>query len=216
MGGNSELESAPRTLAAEMLVQGVLLALGLGEMLSTYEFRAIVWPQLLVLLGLVILVVWVAQLLVSWERMFGRVDVTRLPLGGFFHLWVMVPYTGLVYLACKYHHHYRMVLTFVTLIGVLDLCGSMFHWRASLSPALRLVNRNWVVRDVQIIIPFLALGWALHMYIDGASSLPSLWSGAAFLVGMLSVYLSDMWWNRKFYGTEELWQTVGRLCSRCG
>jgi hypothetical protein len=207
----------PRALAAESLVEGVLLALGLEVMLGQFDFEVINWPSLCVLLGLVILVVWVAQLLIGWEDLFQSVGAMQLPLGGMLHLWILVPYIGLVYLACRYQPNYAVVLTCITLIYVLDLFGAAIHWWRSTSEFVCTLNRNWVIRDICIFTPLLGIAWCLYFALErNDQQSPTGWSGLVFLVGMTIAYLSDMRMNRDFYGTHRLWRPLERVVGRLG
>jgi len=203
----------PRVLSAQLLIGGVLLALGLETMLSTFDFEAIYVPSLLVLLGLVVMVIWVAQLLISWEITFRDVDVEQLLLGGMLDLWTSVLYIGLVYLACRYQPKYSFVLLFITLIAIFDLLTAAIHMKHTGDKRISDVNRNWVKRDIRVFTPLLGIAWLLYFVIDRNSLQPSptLVSGIVFLAGMIIAYLSDMWINPEFYGTHKFRQAVSKV-----
>lgn len=184
----SPTAKVPRALAAELVICEILLALGLQEMLNGFKFDLLLafLPSFLILLGLLVLIVWVAHLLVSWSAIYETLSPNAMPMRGMIHLWIYVPYTALVYLACKYQGLYPWPLLFITLIMILDITTSPLDARFSRKRIIRTTNHNWFVRDL-FLAPLIAIAWLVYSQVDQSSGAsPSIWSGLLFLAGMIT------------------------------
>jgi hypothetical protein len=197
---NGHTTTIPRALAAELVICEIMLALGLQAMLEGYKFESFRLPSFLIMLGLLILIVWVAQLLVSWSTIYPTLSPKTMPMRGMIHLWVYVPYTGLVYLSCKYQDQYPWPLLFITLIVILDIISSTLDAHFSKNKIIHETNHNWWIRDL-LLIPLIMIAWIVYLQVDQSSGeSPSIWSSLMFLGGMTAGYIFDLIANREFYG----------------
>jgi hypothetical protein len=186
MEENQKQPKMGSVLKTELVISSVILALGIESLLSDLNLLALDLSPFLIRCGLLILVVWVAQLLTSWERLYSQEGTNQFPLGGLPHLWMFVLYIGLVYLACNNHGNYLLVILCITLIVALDFIDSAIEWKLSPSEYVREVNYRWLKRDFFPFTPSLIIGWALYWALERYSpNAPTLWSGIFSLLEWL-------------------------------
>ena len=199
----------PRIMRAQILLIGLLLALGLESMLSKFDFENIYFPSLLVLFTLVIVVIWMVQLTLCWEFTFETKSVKTLPFGGMLNLWIFTVDSILLYLACRYYYNYSLFLLFFSLTVLVEFVESVYQVMVNQDSNLKTYNLNWVKADL-IKLPSLGLLWFLYFTIeprDGAPS-PTLISSILLFSGTVLIYFFDMWNNRDYYGTTEFWKKL--------
>lgn len=198
-------------LKTELVIGGVLLALGLEALLGDLLSAPLDWTSLAVRFGLFILVVWSSQLLTAWEQFYQEAGADQLSLGGLPHLWLNIAFIGLVYLACKNHSSYFAVLSCITAILILDFVQSSLEWISSPNKKIKDIDKNWLIRDLPALL-FLALAWFLYLIIDhSTSSSATPVEGIVVVIGIAINYIIDLILNRDFYGTAQFFQPVVRF-----
>jgi hypothetical protein len=221
--GENEKNVVPKVFGAELFISTLILGLGVDQMLSKFDFEHIFSqiPSFVLIVALLLIVVYEAQMFMAWEHIYKHLSPDDLSVGGLVHFWGSILYSLLTYLICKDFDNYFLVLTFLSILVLLDLAMSYFDFRATtrsiglrknqIIEILVSTNRKWLKRDYKMWMPLMILAWGFHYFIDGdiLSRNISLTTSILFFFSIIFIYSYDLINNRTFYGTESFAEHLG-------